>query len=234
MPRLEILVIDHQGRGGAKQLPGPIIQNYVVYPDDELGARYADYCALYRTWRTYCANGNEPEMLGFFGYRKYLCDDPSSIGLPAHAPNFWQTTLDCFNYYRRRLAESDGTDIKALLAQYDVLQGASFEVDDIIKDFATSRSQFDAEPLGNATGWQHATKIYPYLFITRWSVFDRMMSEMEPIRRELDPLITAYDSKDMAYKERPMAYIMERVYSFWLAQSGLSIKEVPLLHCWEL
>ena len=31
-----------------------------------------------------------------------------------------------------------------------------------------------------------------------------------------------------------MAYVMERVYTLWLEKSGLSIKEVPMLHCWEM
>ena len=41
------------------------------------------------------------------------------------------------------------------------------------------------------------------------------------------------DSTNEEYKKRPMAYVMERVYSLWLENSGLAIKEVPLLHCWE-
>lgn len=253
MPRLEILVIDHYGHTGTPQPVGPIIQRYMVHPEEAPGERYADYCALYGTWRTWNGRSIPPEMVGFFGYRKYLApiplDHTEDWLKPAHAPNWWQCSKEDFDEYRTALAEDRDTyggacisnEIKRLLAQYDILQAAPFPLTDgdIIQDFIHSRSRHDAGELmrvgiESKLYLKPLYKIHQYHFITRWSVFDRMMREMEIIRKELDLHITAEDATDAAYKQRPMAYIMERVYSFWLANSGLSVKEVPVLHCWDM
>lgn len=246
MPRLEIIVIDHLERKGSRQSAGKVIQNYLVYPADLPGPRYADYCALYRIWTFYRSNGNEPEMIGFFGYRKYLLAGSNSLDwedpniAPAHAPNWYKCSPKIFDFHREQLSRSDGADIKALLTQHDILQATPFPLNEsICEDFARSRSEHDEKRFWNVvadrfTRLHTVRRIHPYLFITRWAVFDRMMRELEPIRQELDPLITAEDSADAAYKQRPMAYVMERVYSLWLENSCLDIHHVPLLHCWDL
>jgi len=232
---LQIWVIDH--RDGDAQLRGDIIAPYMIYGYEDPGPRYADFCALYGAWTGYLGIGSPPEHIGFFGYRKYLCPpNHNKYWAPAHAPNWYQCAKKDFDEYRDFMATWDGGDIKRLLAQYDILQAAPFPLNEnIYTDFADSRSREDAASLRGALpdSWT-SRRIYPYLFITRWSVFDRMMREMEPYRQRLEPLCTGADSISFAYIKRPMAYVMERVYSLWLENSGLSIKEVPLLHCWEM
>jgi len=240
MPRMLINVIDH--RDGDQQPRGEIIQPYMVYGYEEPGRKYADFCALFNNWIGWSQHGDPPEIIGFFGYRKYMVFDPIKGATSAHAPNWWQCNRNAFDEYRVWLALWDGGEIKRLLAQYDILQAQHYPLGpkmSICEDFAVSRSKHDEELLYNAACAYFAKvhtvhKIYPYLFITRWSVFDRMMREIEPLRQELHGKCVGVDSRDEEYKKRPMAYVMERVYSLWLENSGLSIKEMPFLHCWEM
>jgi len=238
MPRIEICVIDH--RDHDHQPAGSIIDTWYWKPGMPPGTEYADYCALWERWEHHNRYPPEdtPEINGFFGYRKYIVFDPIEGAERAHAPNWWQCSEEAFDGYRDWLAGWDGAEIKRLLAIYDILQAAPFPLTcGILNDFAVSRSRNDATTIGQAflragiSVRRH--QIYPYLFITRWSVFDRMMREIEPIRLELHGKCRGEDSTNEEYKKRPMAYVMERVYSLWLENSGLSIKEMPLLHCWE-
>lgn len=232
---LKIYVIDH--RHTDFQPEGPIIRSWGVEEDDLPGPRYADFCALYEVWQ----KPIQSDLIGFFGYRKYLGGPVNIVGVePAHAPNWYKMPKEAFDIYREAFQFGlPANPIKYLLAQYDILQAAPFPIEhSIFRDFAYTRSMHDASVLNEVLGRHNYTlvgrKIFPYLFITRWPVFDRMMREMEPIRLEVDPLITAEDSTDGAYTKRPMAYVMERVYSTWLQASNLSIKEMPLIHCWEM
>jgi len=238
---IRIFVIDH--RDADAQRPGEIISPYMIYGFERPGSEYADFCALYEVWLGYTQLGTPPEIIGFFGYRKYLAPIPFDHGedwiKPAHAPDWYQCSKEDFDEYRQMMAEFDGSDIKRLLAQYDILQAPPFPVDNLFNDFTRSRSRHDSHLLWDAAcayfaNVHPANKIYPYLFITRWSVFDRMMREMEPLRLELHGHTVGADSTNEEYIKRPMAYVMERVYSLWLENSGLSIREVPLLHCWEM
>ncbi len=231
MPGLRLYVIDH--RDHDFQPEGKIIRPWRLAP----GGRYADFVTLQEVW-----DFGGDDHVGFFGYRKYLWEPawfrPGRID-PAHAPFWCQTGKKEFDSYRQWLSEYDGSDIKSLLAQYDILQAAPFPVpENILPDFRRSRSVHDGNILSNVLrehGWSRLSlRVHQYHFITRWEVFDRMMRELEPLRQDLDPLITAEDSTNAAYRERPMAYVMERVYSLWLENSGLSVKEVPVLHCWEM
>lgn len=237
MPSLQICVIDH--RDHDYQPVGRIIRPWLWVPGLDPGTEYADFCALYEIWKR---PGPPPDIIGFFGYRKYLMpsDNRGIDGIrPAHAPNWYECDRELFDNYRDYLSGHDGSDIKTLLAQYDILQAAPFPLRvSICEDFATSRSKRDEKLLWDTACAHFAKvhtvhKIYPYLFITRWSVFDRMMREMEPLRLELHDKCVGADSANEEYKKRPMAYVMERIYSLWLENSGLSTKEMPLLHCWE-
>lgn len=241
MPRIALWVADHRDHDW--QPDGEIIKVWKLDPDEPPGERYADFRALYTYWAFCHAHGEWPEIVGFFGYRKYLCPIDGDLVpewvLPAHAPDWWWCYKEDFDDYRQWLVDWDGADIKRLLAQYDILQAPPFPLTEgIWTDFARSRSHEDAQHCKNVMSdrFEHFTdtKIYPYIFITRWSVFDRMMRELEPVRKELDPLITAADSVNSDYTKRPMAYVMERLYSLWLEASDLSIRTMPLLHCWEM
>lgn len=240
MPRLEIAVCDHKGREGFQQSSGPCIHNYRCgWWDKELPPCYADFRVLDAKWRYH--TGPPPAFIGFFGYRKYLGVPglPIVNPEPAHALGWFNLTKENFNYYRDQWAKYDGAPLLPLLATYDIITAPPFPLGiNLITDFAQSRSDHDADMLRDTLrdyGWVSSSMhINAYIFITRWEVFNRFMEEVEDLRRDLYAKITAEDSKDKAYTERPMAYIMERLFSLWLEQSGLSATTLPLLHCWEL
>lgn len=240
--KIELYVIDHRGNDD-EQIPGKIIASY-FHEEHPLGQRYADYNALYAVWTDEYRIGPPPAIVGFMGYRKYICfgqaldwEDPNIR--QGHAPGWYNCSRPVFDYYRGWLAKWDGAEILPMLAQHDIIVTPPFLLGDldIIEDFAFSRSNGDAIVLDDVThahSLPTSNQITPYLFITRWSVFNRIMTELEEIRQDLDPLILAADSADEAYKKRPMAYVMERVFSLWLEQSELSTYTLPLLNCWEL
>lgn len=240
MARIGLWVADH--RKEDQQPVGSIIQPFPL-GGDALGLEYADFRALHTVWSQ---DPDPPEIIGFFTHRKYLMPPmerrrPYIPVEPAHAYGWWQTSRIGFDRYRQWWSEWDGAELLPLLAQYDILQAPPFPLadGDIIQDFMHSRSEHDAGALLNIArrhgfGSVPRYRIYSYIFITRWSVFDRMMCETEPLRLELHGLCKAEDSANEEYKKRPMAYVMERVYSLWLEHSGLAIKEMPLLHCWEM
>jgi len=231
--RLKIWVIDH--RKDDHQPYGSIIDAWQVDDDAPPGPRYADYCALYGVWGAF--TDDPPTYVGFMGYRKYLVLPDMKFPadtVPAHAPGWWKCSLGSFNVFREEYAKNDGAALLSLLAQYDVLVAPPFPLDcSIYEDFARSRSRQDAWMLQRVcTPWD-ANQIYPYLFMTRWEVFNRAMRDLEAMRVELNDDCTAEDSEDDEYQRRPMAYVMERAWSLWLEHSGLSIHTLPLLHCWE-
>lgn len=238
MPVIEILAIDH--RFEDLQPKGLIVNPFIVTSVACLGPRYADYNALYSVWRSsYLVQ--PPDIIGFMGYRKYflfsggLQDYDYAHIVPGHAPDWYNCPRIVFDPYRRWWADWDGAQLLPLLATHDIIVTPPFPLPvDIIADFAASRSVDDAAALYRIMPDILSTGITPYLFITRWSVFNRLMEELEPLRRELDPLITAADSSNKEYKLRPMAYVMERVFSLWLEQSGLATFTLPILNCWEL
>jgi hypothetical protein len=237
---IHLWVIDH--RGSYAQVKGKVIIPWRVFPDDIPGPRYADFTALYEVWRQAQLFKRPIDIVGFMGYRKYFIFPEAEIDVlqdteitPAHNKGWYQCPLVTFDYYRRWLANWDGAGILPLLATHDIITAPPYQLNESVwDDFATSRSSLDAHVLHYLYPDGGSRKITPYLFITRWSVFDRMMEELEPYRKVLDTVITAKDSRDEAYKKRPMAYVMERLFSIWLEQSGLSTYEMPLLHCWEL
>jgi hypothetical protein len=217
---------------------GEIISTWQVHDDEPPSPRYADYCALYGVWGAF--TDSPPNHVGFFGYRKYLVGPcmPFPDGTkPAHSNGWWECDEKGFDAFRKEYAQDDGKQFLPLLAQHDILVAPPFYVyAGIVDDFARSRSRLDAETLAEVLGSDYTgdhVYVFPYIFIARWSVFHRAMAEMEPLRRVLDEKITAADATDGAYAKRPMAYVMERVWSYWLARSGLSIHTLPLLHCWE-
>jgi hypothetical protein len=230
---IEVWVIDH--RDHDLQPKGRIIKPFVTRAGDKPGSEYADYCALYNVWHI---DTKPPDIVGFFGYRKYLYpidEQDYDWATPAHAPGWYCCGRRDFDDYRNWLAQWDGADITRLLESYDMLVAQPFPIPvDIWEDFAKSRSEIDAltcyeimpvEPM--------PALIFPYLFITPWPVFDRLMHELELIRLQLHGRCKGEDSYNSEYKKRPMAYVMERAFTYWLKQSKLHYRTIPLLHCWE-
>ena len=167
---IDIRDYDHQPHG-------KIIQVWQVHDDEPPGPRYADYCALYGVWGAFC--DEPPSHIGFFGYRKYLMAAVPPGVEPAHAPGWYQCDEFSFDRFREAYADDDGSAFLPLLATHDILVAPPYPVDDVIQDFRRSRSPRDAQALFsvvNDAGWSAISdKIYPYLFITRWEVFDRAM-----------------------------------------------------------
>lgn len=240
--RLQIIVIDHRGYDYPPL--SNLLSVWEVRPGDPPGDSYADFTALYGAWTKIL---EPPLFIGFFGYRKYLL--PHDVGGKYdrvrtwaepinYNPGWWQCKEDAFNDFREWLAESNGADYLRLLGQYDILKAPPYRLTkgDIVSDFAYSRSMADAVHLGNAMykmGWRPTKQIHPYLFITRWEVFDRFMRETDEIRKALESQIATLDATSYHYKHRPMAYVMERIFSLWYDHSNLTACELPLLHCWE-
>lgn len=232
---IELWVIDHRDHDW--QPAGDIIRHCHINGNN----KYADFQALQRIW---AVPPYTPGIVGFFGYRKYLLpvDSNENVGWikPDHAPGWYFCDKPHFDVYRYWLSKYDGKDIIKTLAMCDILIAPPFPLTrsrDIISDFAESRSMKDAITLSNAMrkmNWRPTKVIYPYLFISRWEVFDRFMRETEEIRADLEADIEASDSGNYAYARRPMAYVMERIFSLWFEHAGLEYIEVPLLHCWEM
>ena len=243
MARLEIWVHDH--RDHDHQKGGPVIHTWPNSPYDWPGESYAGWRAHYGVWRNYTnVIGDPPDMIGFFAYRYYLWD-PSWFPLFTHrvkdnAPQWLGTARNAFEAYRSFWSTWDGDVIKRQLEHCDILQSAPCYLSpadyaaDVIGDFGASRSANDTQALLEVTkkyGFYefNSNKIYHWLFITHWGVFDRMMREMEPLRLELHDRCNGRDSDNESYKKRVMDYVMERVYPLWLLKSGLNFKEIVQL-----
>lgn len=236
----KIIVCDHATNTVPRQIPSGLVGTYVQgFALHEMGPTYADFNALEYTW----VSGQKYERIGFFGRRKYLLYEGSDV---PKAPTPWgpegwfDATAPAFDRYRNWLAEWDGAEMRQELAMFDVVVTPPWRLGEteLMRDFATSRSVHDAAVLNHALRARgvdtFSQKIYPYIFITRWSVFDRFMQFAMPLARQLEPHCKGEDSTNEAYKQRPMAYVLERAFSLWLEKSGLSFTVRPILNCWEM
>ena len=234
----KIIVCDHKENAVPRQPPGDIVGTFIAggIGEPELPPIYADFAALDWCWRKL-----SHERIGFFGRRKYILfqEGPVEYKRTDWGPLGWyDATYREFDEYRNWLANWDGQQMKEELAQTDIIVTPPWRVDDLMNDFGRSRSMADAGVLGR-TLYDHgvnttSTRIYPYIFATRWSVFDRFMKFAVPFAKEIEPYITADDSTNEAYKKRPMAYVLERAFSLWLENSGLNARIMPILNCWEM
>lgn len=244
MPRLEIWVHDH--RTNDYQPSGPIIQIWPNSPGDLPGESYAGWRAHYGAWIKYRKSGNPPDMIGFFAYRYYLWD-PSWFPLPVQGVDqhidratdgkWCRTPGDAFERYRIFLSTWDGAAIKDQLSRCDLLQAAPYNialntVDDFIRHCGSQNDGQAMDDVMKKYGFYQCApkKIYQFLFITHWPIFDRMMREMGPLRQELHGRCTGLDSPNGAYRNRVMDYVMERIYPCWLIKSGINFQEVLKLH----
>jgi hypothetical protein len=265
MTTLKIWVVDHRGVDSTSpnalaqernridrenndfpQRPGPIIDVWNPRLRGMYNERYyADYNGFSGPWYAAKAGGWEyiPDLIGFFGYRKYLWMPQWFPLTPAphcvHAPGWVHVSKRDFDEYRGWLSEWKGSQIKELLRHYDILQAAPYiyadgnSVDDFVKHCGSPTSGqalvdvLKKHKLYDPT-WRHN---YPnFLMVTHWEVYDWMMREIDPIMRELDEY-HGEDSNDVNYTERPNLYYLERIYPLWLKASCLKFLEVPMLHC---
>lgn len=255
MTTLQIFVVDHRGvdRPGGHNAPtdvqpyGNIIKVWNPRLNGSLDeSRYADYVAFHGAWMS--LRLHPPDMIGFFGYRKYLWS-PSWYPLwpkahCEHAPGWVHVSRGAFDAYREYLSTWDGAEIKKQLEYCDLIQSAPYiyppQFGGLVNDFVL---HCGSEIAGNALVeavkkhdlYDHTVnQNWPnFLMITHWSIFHCMMREIHPIMQELD-WYKGDDSTNESYKERPNLYFLERIYPLWLAKSGLHFVEVPLLHCREM
>lgn len=237
MAKINLLVCDYKERRGSKQPEGPVISAWICGPDEDPGQAYADFRVLYQTWRL-----GFDGIVGFMGVRKYPVFPGFEVkSEPSHIPKWLNASPQHFDVYRGALAKWDGASLLPLLAMHDMIVTPPFDCHangGIMMDFAASRSHNDAFELERVLHrrgiYTVSNKIYPYIFVTRWSVFDRFMRFAWSVARELESLCKGEDSINEAYKKRPMAYVLERAFSLWLENSGLSFTELPIVNCWEL
>ena len=243
MPELEIWVHDY--RDHDHQKPGPIIRVCTNLSTDPPGEDYAGWRAHYGAWYKYREPSDPPpDLIGFFAYRYYLWDpswfplSPQGVNgeVDKYAKNWLRVSKPDFDTYRTFLSTWDGDKIKEQLAHVDILQSAPATIGHggIIKDFVkhcgSSNDGKVLEEITHKYGFDAfaGDKLYHWIFITHWSIFDRMMREMEPLRLELHDRCKGGGSNGH-YNKRVMDYVMERVYPLWLIKSGLNFKEVVQL-----
>jgi hypothetical protein len=235
----KIIICDHHDSPGEGQPNAGLMWRHISHtPIEELGKPYADFNALAHVWK----GPEEIERVGFFGRRKYIMfpEAPVNFTRTPWGPIGWcDASAAEFHKYRVWLSKWDGAGIKPLLARNDMIVTPPWELDrPIMQDFAETRSQQDAHALTHALrerGVDTFSKhIHPYIFITRWSVFNRFMMFAMPLAAELEPLCKGADSTNEAYKKRPMAYVLERAFSLWLEKSRLETATLPILNCWEI
>lgn len=238
----KIVVCDHYPNPIPRQPAGEIVGTYVqglANCTSEMGPAYADFNALEWVWST-AQPDPRYERIGFFGRRKYILFQPAyDYDRTPWGPLGWyDASRQHFDEYRNWLANWNGAELKPLLAKHDILVTPPWKVEDVILDFADSRSRTDAASLDHALYKAKintfSTNIYPYIFITRWSVFNRFMKFAVPFAKNLEPWCKGVDSKNEAYKKRPMAYVMERAFSLWLESADLDMKVMPILNCWDM
>jgi hypothetical protein len=199
---------------------------------------YADYNAFSGPW----LYDFKTDIIGFFGYRKYLWR-PEWFPLEPkshcdHAPGWVHVSKPDFDAYRRFLQTWDWAPVRELLKTYDLIQAAPYIYsNDSITDFVQHCGSPTSGKALLAAVRKHG--LYPpawnlnypnFLMITRWEVYDHMMREIHPIMMELDEF-KGEDSADVHYTERPNLYYLERIYPLWLRKSGLRFIEAPMLHC---
>ena len=189
---MDILVCDHIEREGVRQRPGPVVRPWVCEANEPPGQAYADFRALYNTWQ----HGGD-DFVGFMGYRKYILFPGFEwvYTEPSHVPTWRNASRQHFDNYRAALSEWDGASILPLLATHDIIVTPPFQLpklpgesqSTLMDDFAASRSSHDARVLAAALRARNVSpascQIYPYIFVTRWSVLTASWSSRGRWRR---------------------------------------------------
>ena len=222
---------DHPGR--TAQPEGGIVRSFVAGVSDRSGdniadrAGYADARAMYWVWKNLV-----PDVVGFHGYRKH-------VNFRGDTAGWTRVSLPHFRLYQEWLAGWDGSGIRSLLREHDLIVTTPYRFgagEDMTSDFRRSRSARDWAALQDVMGGGFDYRL-PYVhnmfFVTSAPLFREYMSFWWGICGKLEPLVTSEDATDPSYKARAMAFLSERIFSLWLHRSGLSYVELPLLVCWE-
>ena len=163
MGRLDIWVIDHRGapttstnafhaewarvekeQADPGQPEGEIIKKWNPRLHGSLDEKfYAETTAVHGAWKHYTSGlWDQPEFIGFWGYRKYLWQSNwFSVPIARHcdqAPGWFYTARPYFDAYRNFLSTWNGVAVKDLLAQCDILQAEPYTYTEMssLADFA--------------------------------------------------------------------------------------------------
>jgi Domain of unknown function (DUF4422) len=216
-----------------------VVTSFVVGEDDASGdnisnrTTYADWRAHYFVWR----NKPDLEIVGFQGYRKHINFRDALGG--------WTTVpLPYFREYQSWLRDWDGIGLREILGQYDILVTDPFDISynlDMTTDFKRSASASDWEAMMSVMR-RHGVFDYrlPFItshsmYVTKAAVFRDWMAFWWSVVSELEPLVKSPDPgpRPDIYVPRAMAFLSERIFSIWLHSSGLKVKTLPLLTCWD-
>jgi hypothetical protein len=241
MTNIQLYTVDH--RYPARTKDGGIVRSLIVDRDCfSPNLTYADMCAQYAVWQGLVLAADANSIVGFQGYRKHLDFRPG-----ATVKGDWvDMTMAEFKAYQEWQKHYAAPNIEFDLRDADILTAPPFDVSyntNIEEDFKLSAS---------ATDWEHMKKtmlrfgdfdfsikyVVGYCnIVTTVDVFNKWMTLWNMVRAYLERSMF-YPCPDPGprpdiYLPRRMAFLSERIFSIWLASSGLKAQQLPLLVCWE-
>ena len=240
--RVKLYTIDHHAP--SCNADGGIVSNFLVSKRDSLlgNSTFADMVAQYWVWR-HIGSVHDRDMVGFQGYRKHL-----DFRLGRDVKSDW-VSVDPLEFRQYQIWQQDcaGPNIESLLGTHDILTNPPYDVSHpggIQQDFYRSASKTDWDEMKRVMQ-QHGDFNFNLPTITSYcvftgtgKVFDQWMQFWWEIVGELTRTLPATcpdpGPRPDIYLPRRMAFLSERIYSIWLAASGLRTKALPLLVCWEL
>jgi hypothetical protein len=202
------------------------------------GLSFADMEAQYLVWK----NGPTYGIIGFQGYRKHL-----DFRHGAEVTGDWVSmTPNEFRNYQKWQQDKAAHNIQSLLSDCDILTNPPFDVSyntNIAEDFKVSASTEDWGALENVMrrygefDFTIPTVTSYCVLTTTFPVFNEWMKFWWKIVCELEKVVHLPcrdpGPRPDIYLPRRMAFLSERIFALWLHSSGLKVKPLPLLVCWE-
>lgn len=241
MIQADLISINHLKSKHGTPVVGGIVREFMVGLDDigELDPRWCDMAAPYHIWKHKDAlepQWSVPPIIGFHGYRKHInFRDP-------FATRWTEVDALGFRTYQEWLIkELTGDKLNLMFRAFDVLTVKPFDCSynlNMAVDYRISRSAQDwavFEDVMRAHGnFNFETPfIRPMHFVAEDHIFFKWMRFFDKVRKDLEPLIKSEDAHNELYPPRALAFLAERMWSLWLDASGLRIKELPLMICWN-
>jgi len=227
---------------------GGVAREFMNGLDDDggLSQRWIDMVPLDYIWRHMndpLPDWPVPPIIGFHGYRKHInFRDPMAEHGHQLARGWDAVSLTQFLSYQEWLANDlTGTMLDKMLDGYDVLTVEPFDCSynqNMREDFIRSRSFNDWQTFEYAMRLKgefnfETPFIRPMHFVCRRPVFCRWMRFFNEMK-VLEFVIDSEDAVALDYPRRALGYLAERMWSLWLDASGLKIKTLPLMICWNV
>jgi hypothetical protein len=242
--RINLYTVDHHNPPLTKR--EGIVHVFPIAKGDHLFGvtSFADMIAQYGVWQGITDRYfKDDDIIGFQGYRKHL-----DFRIDRKVGGDW-VSLDPleFRQYQNWQQEHAGPNIEAMLTRTDILTNPPYDVThngDIRRDFAVSASLTDWQEMERVLR-RHGIVQFDIPTVTSYCVFtgtgkifDEWMKFWWEVVCELTATLPATcpdpGPRPDIYLPRRMAFLSERIYSLWLANSGLRTKALPLLFCQEL